>query len=210
MQNYLGKTKPVFILSCRVSADGFNQNFQVFLSLCSVFLLPHLLSRSCSLWSRTSKWTKRQWWSCTQRSCNCLGTRRAWTPVGATRTKALRSDAPSHRSEEAYCTTSKYKRLKSNQYKEEPVLWNGAFELLHYLFPHLYFLARSSQVTARKMDRQMKRKRWRQWRKKKNAGLPETKGRIAFVRKPLNRRHLSSSMERQRKVTGLTDTFVGF
>lgn len=78
------------------------------------------------------------------------------------------------------------------------------------LFPRLDFLARSSQVTARRMDRQMKRKRWRQWRKKKNAGLPETKGRIAFVRKPLNRRHLSSSMERQRKVTGLTEKFEGF
>lgn len=130
------KTNAIKLNSCRITLEKQNQyssylavyqltdlikSFQVFLSLCSVFLLHHLLSRSRSLWSRTSKWTKRQWWSCTQRSCNCLGTRRAWMPVEATRTKALRSDAPSHRSEEAYCTTSKYKRLKSNQHKEEPV-----------------------------------------------------------------------------------------
>lgn len=61
------------------------------------------VSGSCSLWSRTSKWTRRRWWSCTQRSCSCLGTRRAWTPLGTTRTKASRSGALSRRSEEAYC-----------------------------------------------------------------------------------------------------------
>lgn len=46
----------------------------------------------------------------------------------------------------------------------------------------------------------MKRTRWRQRRTIKNTGFQETRGRTAFVRKPRNHRHLSNSMERQRKV----------
>ena len=87
------------------------------------------VSPSFSRWSQTSKWTRRRWWSSTRRSCKCQGTRRAWTPAGATRTKASRSDAQSHRSEEALCITAAEHKCCYSKY------WLN----LSFLFLHLTY-----------------------------------------------------------------------
>lgn len=67
---------------------------------------------------------------------------------------------------------------------------------------------RLSQARATKMDKQRKRKRWRQLRKMTNTERPETRATTVFVRKRQNRRRPSSTKGRRRKVHDLNEILL--